>query len=243
MRSGVYALVALSLLGWGLILWSVANMSSPLIALTMPMSTQWSLAEVIAVWLMWSVMMGAMMLPSAIPMISVHRRIAAKQDPDTPHANLWFLAAYLLAWALFSIAATGLQWGFQRADVLSHMLMIQGDLIGGAILIAAGLFQLTPLKTTCLQKCRSPMGFLTTEWRAGSLGAFRMGLKHGKDCIVCCWGLMLVLFVGGVMNLATIAVISGIVAAEKLAPHGPLIARLGGALLIIWGLWLMFQTI
>jgi len=186
------------------------------------------------------VMMGAMMLPSAIPMMVIHRRVAAKRDPETRHASRWFLMAYLLTWALFSIAATGLQWSFQRADVLSHMLRIHGQLTGGGILVAAGLFQMTPLKAMCLGKCRAPIGFLLTNWRAGRIGAFQMGLKHGQYCIGCCWALMMLLFVGGLMSLTTIAVLSGIVAIEKLTPRGEQISRLGGGLLIAWGLWLIF---
>ena len=240
MRNGVAALVVLSLIGWGLILWSSTNMSSSLVALMMPMNSNWEFKEIIAVWLMWAVMMGAMMLPSAIPMMVIHRRVAAKRDPETRHASRWFLMAYLLTWALFSIAATGLQWSFQRADVLSHMLRIHGQLTGGGILVAAGLFQMTPLKAMCLGKCRAPIGFLLTNWRAGRIGAFQMGLKHGQYCIGCCWALMMLLFVGGLMSLTTIAVLSGLVAIEKLTPRGEQISRLGGGLLIAWGLWLIF---
>lgn len=239
MRNGIITLVILSLIGWGLIFWSAANMSSPIVALMMPMHAQWAISEIIAVWLMWAVMMGAMMLPSAIPMILVHRRVAMKRDPEFPDSHRWFLTAYLLTWALFSLCASFLQWNFQRADVLSHMLRIQGSMIGGGIIIAAGLFQLTPIKAACLQKCRSPMGFVLTDWRSGRAGAFQMGLKHGQYCIGCCWGLMMVLFVGGVMNLTTIAVLSGIVAIEKLAPRGQIFSKLGGVLLIVWGLWLI----
>lgn len=242
MRNGIAALLALSAIGWALILWSAANMSSSVIGLMMPMDARWALAEVIAVWVMWAVMMGAMMLPSAIPMMLVHRRVAAKRDPGIPNANRWFLIGYLLAWTLFSVVATLLQWSFQRADILSHMLKIQGTMIGGGILIAAGAFQLTPLKAACLHKCRTPMGFLLTDWRNGREGAFRMGLKHGQYCIGCCWALMLVLFVGGVMSLTTIAVLSGIVAMEKLAPKGKMIAKLGGIALIAWGLWLLLAA-
>ena len=238
-RNGVVTLVALSLIGWGLVIWSAASVSSPVVALTMPMDSQWAFREIIAVWLMWAVMMGAMMMPSAIPMMVIHRRGAAKRDPAAHNAHRWFLAAYLLTWTLFSMAAAGLQWGFQAADVLSHMLRIQGTLVGGGILIAAGFFQLTPIKTMCLNKCRTPMGFLLTDWRSGCLGAFQMGLKHGQYCVGCCWALMMVLFVGGVMSLTTIAVLSGIVAIEKLAPRGQQISKFGGVLLIVWGLWLV----
>ncbi|MFZ1726575.1 MAG: DUF2182 domain-containing protein [Albidovulum sp.] len=243
MRNGVATLVALSAFGWVLIFWSVANMSSPAVALMMPMDARWTAPEIIAVWLMWAVMMGAMMLPSAIPMILVHRRVAAKRDPEFMRSNRWFLAAYLLSWALFSVAASLLQWGFQQADVLSHMLKIQESVVGGGILVAAGVFQLTPLKAACLRKCRTPMGFLLTDWRDGRAGAFRMGIKHGQYCIGCCWALMMVLFVGGVMSLTSIAVLSGIVALEKLTSRGETISKLGGILLIVWGLWLISATI
>jgi hypothetical protein len=182
------------------------------------------------------------MLPSAIPMMVIHRRVAAKRDSETHYSSRWFLTAYILTWAMFSIAATALQWNFQRADVLSHMLKIQAPLVGGGILIAAGIYQLTPLKAACLHKCRAPIGFLLTNWRSGRKGAFQMGLKHGQYCIGCCWGLMMVLFVGGVMSLATIAVLSGIVAIEKLAPRGEQISKLGGVLLIVWGLLLIFYA-
>lgn len=239
MRNGVAALVVLSLIGWGLILWSSTNMSSSLVALMMPMNSNWEFKEIIAVWLMWAVMMGAMMLPSAIPMVVIHRRVAAKRDPETRNASRWFLIAYLLTWVLFSMAATALQWSFQWADVLSHMLKIHEPAVGGGILIAAGIFQLSPLKRACLHKCRTPIGFLLTNWRTGRKGAFQMGLKHGQYCIGCCWALMAVLFVGGVMSLTTIAVLSAIIAMEKLAPRGDPISRLGGSLLIVWGLWLL----
>jgi predicted metal-binding membrane protein len=240
-RNGIFTLVILSAIGWGLILWSVTNMSSPIVALMMPMDDSWALKEAVAVWLMWAVMMGAMMLPSAVPMMLAQRRVANVRDPETPGASRWFLAAYLVAWALFSVAAAVLQWGFQGAGMVSHMLKIQGVWVGGGLLIAAGLFQLTPLKAACLHKCRAPMGFLITEWRSGRLGAFHMGLKHGRYCIGCCWALMMILFVGGVMSLTSIAVLSGIVALEKLAPRGAQLSRLGGGLLIAWGLWMILN--
>lgn len=239
MRNGTFALVALSLLGWLIIIWSVANMSSPFVALMMPIDAGWQFDEIIAVWLMWAVMMGAMMLPSAIPMLVIYRRVSSKKDPECPMAHQWFLAAYLVSWASFSAAAAGVQWGFQRADVLTQMLKIDGSLVGGTLLVAAGIFQLSPLKSACLHKCRTAIGFLLTNWQTGRAGAFRMGLKHGQHCIGCCWALMIVLFVAGVMNLAAIAVVSGIVAIEKLAPRDKLIAKIGGILMIFWGLWLM----
>lgn len=238
-RSGLFFLLGLAVLGWLLIFWSLANTSSPLVQLTMPMDATWAVSEVAAVWLMWAVMMGAMMLPSAIPMLMVHRRVAAKKNPSIPDSHHWFLLGYLVCWTIFSAAAAAAQWSFQQAGVLSHMLALRNPAVSGSILMAAGAFQFTPLKTVCLNKCRTPIGFLLTNWRSGRAGAFRMGLDHGKYCIGCCWALMMVLFVGGVMSLTTIAALSSIVLLEKLVPRGDLIAKLGGATLFLWGLSMM----
>lgn len=238
-RNGVLSLIGLSVLGWILILWSVANMSSPLVSLMMPMDAHWGLSEITVVWLMWAVMMGSMMLPSAIPMLMVHRRVAARKDPDTEDSHRWFLTGYLVAWTLFSAAAAAAQWGFQQADVLAPMLKLRNPSVAGAILIITGIFQFTPIKAACLNKCRTPLGFLLTDWRPGRAGALRMGLEHGKYCIGCCWALMMVLFVGGVMSLTIIAALSSIVLFEKLMPRGDFIAKLGGAILIVWGLLLI----
>jgi predicted metal-binding membrane protein len=239
-RRGLFFLVGLSAMGWILILWSAANMSSPLVSLMMPMDANWGLIEIMAVWLMWAVMMGAMMLPSAIPMLMVHRRVATQKDPGRTNTHHFFLVGYIVTWSLFSAAAAAAQWGFQRADILSHMLILQDHLVSGFILIAAGVFQFTSLKSVCLKICRTPIGFLQTNWQPGRAGAFRMGLHHGKCCIGCCWALMMVLFVGGVMNLTIIAALSSIVLLEKLMPRGDLIARVGGTALIAWGLTLLF---
>jgi predicted metal-binding membrane protein len=240
-RNGFAVLLGLIVVGWFLILWSAANMSSPLVSLTMPMSAKWSLAEVVAVSLMWAVMMGAMMMPSAIPMLTVHRRIAARKNAGSASSNRWFLVGYLCTWAMFSVVAAVIQWAFQRADLLSHMLRLQTPLASGSILLAAGVFQFTPLKAVCLRRCRTPLGFLITDWRPGRAGAFTMGLKHGTYCVGCCWALMLILFVGGVMSLATIAALSTFVFLEKLMPRGDLLARIGGGALIALGLALMFS--
>lgn len=239
-RNGILFLLGLAALGWLLIFWSVANMSSPLVSLMMPMDATWAFREMIAVWLMWAVMMGAMMLPSAIPMLVVHRRVATKKDPTLKNPHHWFLFGYLLGWALFSAVAAALQWGFQNAGVLSHMLRLRDPTVAGGVLIAAGLFQFTPVKAACLHKCRTPIGFLMTDWRPGRSGALLMGLNHGKFCIGCCWALMMVLFVGGVMSLTTIAALSSIVLLEKLMPRGEIIAKLGGVLLVLWGLAVIF---
>jgi len=239
LQNGMVTLVALSLIGWGLIFWSVANMSSPVVALMMPMGSSWAIPEIVAVSLMWSVMMGAMMLPSAIPILVIHRRMSVEREPGTPGVGHWCLTGYILSWTVFSLAAAFLQWGFHRADLLSPMVKLQDAFVSGFILIAAGVFQLTPYKLASLNHCRTPGLKCQTDWRSGRLGALRMGLDQGLCCIGCCWALMLVLFVGGVMSLTTIAVLTLVVAVEKLAPNGVLLARLGSVPLIAWGLWLI----
>ena len=176
LRSGLLFLGGLSALGWSLILWSVANMSSPLVSLMMPMDANWGLSEMMAVWLMWAVMMGAMMLPSAIPLLMVHRRVATKKDTGSTNTHHYFLVGYIVTWTLFSAAATATQWGFQRADILSHMLMLQDRSVAGFILIAVGVFQFSSIKSVCLKSCRAPIGFLLTNWQPGRSGAFHMGL-------------------------------------------------------------------
>jgi len=236
-------LVALSLIGWGLILWSIANMSSPVVTLMMPMTAAWALPESVAVFLMWAVMMGAMMLPSAGPALRAYGRVAADHRPAKPGGGHWFLAGYLLAWTGFSLAATVLHWGFLRADILSPMGKLQDDFVAGGVLLVAGVFQLTPPKIAFLAHCRRPDAACQAGWRAGRNGALRMGLDQGLCCIGCCWAMMLVLFVGGVMSLTIIAILTVAVAVEKLAPRGVLLARLGSLPLIAWGLWLIASAL
>ena len=176
LQNGVVTLTALSLLGWGLILWSVANMSAPVVTLMMPMGSAWAIPEIFAVSLMWSVMMGAMMLPSAIPMLVIHRRLSVERDPGTPGAGRWFLTGYLVTWTGFSLAAVVLHWGFQRADILSPMVKLQDAFVSAAILIAAGVYQLSPLKAVSLNHCRTPETACQADWRSGRLGRCAWGL-------------------------------------------------------------------
>lgn len=233
-RAAILSILGLGAGAWALVIWSAVNLDAPVVRAMMPMTEVWSWQSAVAVWAMWAVMMAAMMLPSAAPMIVVHRRIARKDD-DGAAANACFIAAYLTAWAAFSLAAAGAQWGLQALGVLSHMLVVVDDWLAAAILIGAGLYQFAPLKDACLAKCRTPFGFLVTDWRPGNVGAFRMGLKHGSYCIGCCWAMMAVLFVLGVMNLWAIGLLATAVAAEKLLPWGPRPRWLLGAALIAWG--------
>lgn len=192
------------------------------------------------VWLMWAIMMAAMMLPSAVPMIVTHRALTERQNEQANVINLSFVGAYLLAWCAFSVGGAALQWLFQYLTVMSRMLVITEGWLAASVMTLAGLYQFTPLKDICLAKCRTPMGFLLTEWRPGGLGAFRMGLKHGTYCVGCCWALMAVLFVFGVMNITAILVLMTGVAAEKLLPRPNTVRTCLGTILIGWGLLLAF---
>jgi predicted metal-binding membrane protein len=243
LRNTVAMPVALSLLGWGLMLWAVANMASPLVGMMMPLQPSWTLGQAVAVFLMWAVMMGAMMLPSAIPSFTAHNRLRAGREPTAPVEAALFLIGYLLAWCLFSLVASALQWGLQNTGILTPMVKLNSSLVGAGILLLAGIYQLTPFKAATLTHCRNPAQALQKTWRAGRLGALHMGWAEGLCCIGCCWALMLVLFVGGVMSLTAIALLTLAVAIEKLAPKGVLLARLGGVGLIGWGLWLLVPAI
>jgi predicted metal-binding membrane protein len=189
---------------------------------------------------MWAVMMAAMMIPSASPLIllfaAINRERRKEQDPFV--STGMFLAGYLAAWTVFSALATLVQWGFQTATLLSHMLVINNPVFGGTLLFAAGVFQWSPLKYACLTRCRSPLGFLMNEWREGTWGALIMGLRHGIYCIGCCWLLMSLLFVTGVMNLLWMAIITVFVLLEKIVPAGYWVSRIAGLLLVAWGIWL-----
>ncbi len=234
-RIGLLTIMALTLAGWAFVIWSVSHTSAPLVRTMMPQSSAWTLPEAAMVWLMWAAMMAAMMLPSAAPMILVHRRMSpARQDRGDPE-NACFIAAYLVAWSVFSLAAAGAQWTLQSLGVLSGMLIITDKWLAGAVLVAAGVYQFTPVKEACLTRCRTPIGFLASEWRPGNRGAFRMGLRHGGSCIGCCWAVMAGLFVFGVMSLVAIVLLATAIAAEKLLPRGRRVTVALGALFVLWG--------
>lgn len=227
------ALLVLGLLGWLGMAWLVLDMGHPLAQLTMPASSRWSAANLLAVWAMWAVMMAAMMLPSAWPMVSTFIRLGG--DAASRSRGRAFVAAYLGVWCAFSAAATAAQWLLQALGWVSPMILSTSAALTGALLLIAGVYQFSPLKQVCLSRCRTPVGFLMGEWRPGSRGAFVMGLRHGLFCLGCCWALMALLFVGGVMNLAWIAALSIVVAIEKLAPRGERIALALGLALMATG--------
>jgi predicted metal-binding membrane protein len=185
------------------------------------------------VFAMWTTMMVAMMLPSAAPAILLYGRVHRHSaDTDNLPPTMAFLAGYLACWFGFSALAATLQHAI-RTDLLVNRVS------AATLLIAAGLYQLSPLKDACLTRCRSPAEFITRHYRPGRWGAVRLGLLHGAYCVGCCWMLMALLFVGGVMNLAWVAGLALLVAAEKLLPGGRWIARIAGIALIGWGVVLL----
>jgi predicted metal-binding membrane protein len=205
----------------------------------------WTVGYACIMFSMWWVMMAAMMLPSAAPILLLFARINRKQKaagrPFIPTGI--FASGYLVAWGGFSLLATGLQWELERLGLLSPMMVTTNYWLGRAILIAAGVWQLTPIKGMCLRHCRSPMGFLVQSWRPGRGGAFRIGLEHGSFCLGCCWFLMGLLFFGGIMNLFWISGLAVFVLLEKTVPMGSWIGRIVGVGIAGWGVLLLAGTL
>lgn len=197
----------------------------------------WTPGYAVLMFFMWWVMKVAMMLPSAAPMILLFATVNRKQR-DTGHpyvATSIFAIGYLAAWAGFSLVAVTLQWGFQRTGILSPMLVATNAMFSGFLLLAAGVYQLTPIKHACLRRCRSPLAFLSSHWRRGARGALRMGLLHGAFCVGCCWFVMGLMFFGGVMNLYWIAGLALFVLFEKTVAAGHWLGYATGVALLVWG--------
>lgn len=201
----------------------------------------WSAGSLLPLFLMWSVMMVAMMLPSAAPMLLTFAGVARnRRQADRPYVPVSiFAAGYLVIWCVFSLLAAAGQWLLHRAALLSPMMTSSSVYLAAGLLITAGLFQFTPWKNRCLVHCRAPLEFIMTRWREGRAGAFGMGIEHGAFCAGCCWALMALLFVLGVMNILWIAVLTIIVALEKMLPRAKWFSALSGAILVCWGLWLI----
>ena len=211
-------------------------------AMGMHMAT-WGFADAGLLFLMWAVMMAGMMLPSASPVIllalSTYRRRGDRQARLSAGA---FAAGYMAAWTGFSAIAALAQAGLHAAALLSPAMSARSAALAGGIFVLAGVYQWAPLKSACLSHCRSPLGFLATEWREGTTGAFRMGLRHGLFCVGCCWALMTILFAAGVMNVLWVAAIAAFVLLEKLLPYGTQIGRVSGGLLVVWGAYLVIRS-
>jgi predicted metal-binding membrane protein len=204
----------------------------------MAMPSRWNLPYAALILTMWITMMMAMMLPSAAPTVLLVTVLAEERldNPSlVPATAMLFASGYLLVWCWFSLAATLLQWGLDKAGLLSETMALAKAVLASTVVISAGVYQWTPLKDTCLRHCRSPTGFLVRHWRRGTLGAVRIGIRHGLFCLGCCWMLMALSFVGGLMNLSSVCAIALLVLLEKAMPAGDWLSRLTGVILIVWG--------
>ena len=243
------ALAGITLLAWGYMIYEARAMYHTGVCccagmkMSGPDLNPWSAATLPPLFFMWAEMMVAMMIPSAAPMIltfaMVQRKRREQARPFVPVGI--FLLGYLLVWTGFSALAAVAQWLLHAKALLSPLMVGTSPVLGGALLVLAGIFQWTPLKNACLTHCRSPLNFLMTDWREGKSGALAMGLKHGAYCTGCCWILMALLFVAGVMNIWWIAIIAGFVLLEKVVPRGLLAGKIAGVFLAAWGLWLLLR--
>jgi predicted metal-binding membrane protein len=214
--------------------------------LMMPAGAPWQPIEFAYVFAMWAVMMIGMMTPSVTPMILIYARVGNQADMSGQPfaASAWFAAGYLVAWTAFSLAATFAQWVLQRAALLTPMMESASNVFGGVALIAAGIYQWTPVKEACLSYCQAPLTFIMRHggFRRDAAGALTLGFRHGLYCIGCCWVLMLLLFVGGVMNLLWIAALAMLVLFEKTVPFGKSVSRVAGVAFIAMGAWLLLHS-
>ena len=208
----------------------------------MLMAPEWTPGYAGLVFLMWAIMMMAMMLPGAAPTILLATALMDQRGGNRIFGPTGlFVLGYIAVWSGFSVLATALQYGLDRAGLLSADMASNSAAVAGAVLILAGLYQWTPFKQACLVQCRSPHDVLTRYWRQGSLGPMRAGLQHGLFCLGCCWMLMALLFVGGLMNLIWIAGIALLVLIEKMLPSASHVSRWTGAALILWGAIILFR--
>jgi len=236
-------IVVITLLAWIYLVHLSRQMSADMehdkmmAAMGMPMDMPFTAVDAFFTFTMWTVMMVGMMAPSASPMLLLFASARAKREESgVSLATLTFGLGYVAVWTAFSLAATLAQWGLHRAAMLSPEMASASGRLSGAILLVAGAYQLTSWKNKCLTHCRSPLGFLMTNWRDGIAGAFQMGVRHGVDCLGCCWALMCVLFVVGVMNLIWVAALTIFVLLEKVGPAGAMIARVAGAMMVVFGI-------
>lgn len=238
------ALIGVTVLSWAYLIRMAAQMDmSAMMPAAMLEIHPWSAGDFVFMFVMWAVMMVGMMAPSAIPMTLIYAAVARKAagQGTTLAPAAVFLSGYIAMWTIFSAGATFAQWVLDQAALLSPMLVSSSPWLGAALLIAAGVYQMTPAKEACLRHCRSPVYFISEHWRPGWAGAFRMGLEHGVFCLGCCWALMGLLFFGGVMNLLWIAAITLFVLLEKVLPFGARSGRFAGIAMIAGGLAVLSQ--
>lgn len=235
----VAGLAALTVVAW-VYLVSMTSRMSVADGMAMPPMQSWRAVEIVLLFVMWGVMMVAMMVPTVTPLLLMFARADRQRVGNRAVTRTGtLLLGYLLVWMGFSVLATLAQWGLHSAALLSPTMVGTSSIFGGLLLIAAGVFQFTPMKRACLTQCRSPLSFLMSYWREERWGSFILGLQHGTYCVGCCWLLMALLFVAGVTNLFWMVGISVFVLAEKAAPNGDLIRRIAGGTLIATGIALI----
>lgn len=239
-------LIAIVALSWAYLLYLDHQMSSTMkqdtmmTQMGMPMEMPWASADIFFTFMMWVVMMVGMMAGSAAPVMLLFAGVHARRGGRRmPLIVLIFGLGYVIVWIGFSACATLAQWALHDTAMLSPAMAASSSQVGGALLCVAGVYQLTPFKRACLTHCQSPLGFLMTRWRDGKLGALQMGMHHGAYCLGCCWALMGVLFVVGVMNLVWVAILALFIILEKNGPAGIVVARTAGAGLIVAGVLLL----
>lgn len=228
-------LASITALGWAYLVYDVQTMHC--VRMMAPAAAAWTPQAFALIFAMWTIMMVAMMVPSAAPMLLTFAAVnRGRRQRAAPYVSTSvFLAGYLIVWTSFSAIATLVQWALQQTDLVAATLVSASPILTGALLIIAGVFQWTPLKNRCLTHCHQPFQFITTQWREGWRGALTMGLRHGAYCVGCCWAIMALLFVAGVMNLWWIAVLSAFVLIEKLSPK--LFSRPMGPIMVAAGIW------
>jgi predicted metal-binding membrane protein len=238
-------LVLITALAWAYLVHLSRQMSSSMAHDTMmaemgmPMDMPWTATDAFFTFTMWAVMMVGMMTGTAAPMLLLFAGArAARGTRRVAPAVMMFGLGYMIVWVAFSAGAALAQWLLHQTAMLTPAMSASNARLAGGILVAAGAYQLTPVKGACLTWCRSPLGFLLTNWRDGTLGALRMGLRHGMYCLGCCWLLMCLLFVAGVMNLVWVAALTAFVLVEKIGPFGLIVARVAGAIMIVVGILL-----
>lgn len=209
-------------------------------AMGMTMEMPWTAADLFFTFAMWSVMMIGMMAGTAAPVLLLFAAAKAGHGERVASPGVaMFGFGYLAIWIGFSACATIGQWALHGAVMLSPVMAASSPRVAGGILVAAGVYQLTPWKRICLAHCRTPLGFLMSNWRDGTLGAFQMGLRHGAYCLGCCWALMCVLFAVGVMNLIWVAALTGFVLLEKIGPAAFIVTAVAGVAMVVGGVLLM----
>lgn len=244
-RAGVLTGIVVAIVfGWAWIVPMARDMYGPMTgASAWMMRSTWDAPHLLLLWLMWAVMMAAMMLPSAVPLLLLYDGVLRRRRASGRVAGHVYAmgGGYVLVWAIFSVGATVLQWVLSDWLILDPMMEMRSETAIAATLLVAGAYQLTPWKAACLTACRSPLSFVMRQWREGVRGGFRMGVEHGAYCLGCCWALMLLLFAGGVMNLAVIVGLTAIVVIEKMMPLGVGVGRGLGALMLAAGVWFILR--